>query len=195
MHSEFHVAGQLCIITLRGWCTRAGKYWDAEHASSHPYHFKSVDQSSGLLVDVAFIVMTAGLKKFKVLTKRRGHVGPEASNLVIRWLFDPIIWFWLSKRVHALFLDTLRQRGQDTDLTASACRANTSNSQPPELWQLPLMNHTKVSCQHSQTCLLQKQDSPYSKSFSASKWKCSQISLFSSSYTLKCTSVFPQPSG
>ncbi len=58
--------------------------------------------------------MTAGLEKFKVFIERRVHIGPEASNLVIRGPFDLIIWSWLSKHVHALFPDTPRLRGQDT---------------------------------------------------------------------------------
>lgn len=113
-----HVAWQLCIITLKG-------RWDWEITSEiqnplpasgngQPYCFTAWTEVVWCWWDVVFIVMTAGLKKFKVFVERRVHIGPEASNLVIRGPFDLIIWSWLSKHVHALFPDTVRQRGQDT---------------------------------------------------------------------------------
>lgn len=82
--------------------------------NGQPYCFSAWTEVVRCWWDVVFIVMTAGLEKFKVFVERRVHIGPEASNLVIRGPFDLIIWSWLSKHVHALFPDTARQRGQDT---------------------------------------------------------------------------------
>lgn len=110
-----HVAGQLCIITLKGrWDWEITLEIPTPPSVRQPYCFSAWTEVVWYWWDVVFIVMTAGLEKFKVFVERRVHIGPEASNLVIRGPFDLIIWSWLSKHVHALFPDTARQRGQDT---------------------------------------------------------------------------------